>query len=104
MAKTVNYTPEQVSKMLEMYNELGNDGIEEIAAVLQKTVRSVRSKLVREGVYQAVPRTTVKKDGGPSKKQLLNELQEIVGFDVTGFSGATKPAIEQIIDRLRKVS
>jgi len=101
MAKTVNYTNEQVSKMLEMYAEVGNEGLEQIAEAVEKSVRSVRSKLVREGVYIATPRAAAtRKDMGPSKKELLNDLQSIVGFDVTGFSGATKPAIQALITRL----
>jgi|TARA_X000000950_G_C13702532_1_gene572757 hypothetical protein len=101
MAKTVNYTDEQVSKMLEMYSELGNAGIDQIAEAVEKNVRSVRSKLVREGVYVASPRAkAASKDMGPSKKELLNDLENIVGFDVTGFSGATKPAIQELITHL----
>ena len=49
--KTANYTAEMVEQMVSMYNELGNDGLDQIAAELDKPVRSVRSKLVREGVY-----------------------------------------------------
>ncbi len=101
MAKTVNYTDDQVSKVVEMYAELGNDGLEAIAEAVEKSVRSVRSKLVREGVYVAAPRAkAARKDMGPSKKELLNDLETIVGFDVTGFSGATKPAIQELITHL----
>ena len=46
-----NYTAEMVAEMIEMYNEVGNDGLEDIATAMGKTVRSVRSKLVREGKY-----------------------------------------------------
>ena len=59
--KTVNYTAEMVDSMIEMYNELGNDGLDEIADSLGKSVRSVRSKLVREGVYVASPKKTAAK-------------------------------------------
>ena len=100
-SKTANYTDMQVGRMIEMYNELGNEGLEEIAAALSKSVRSVRSKLVREGVYVAAQKAPkVAKDAGPSKKELLNDLEAIVGFDVTGFTGATKPALQALIDRL----
>jgi hypothetical protein len=100
-SKTANYTDMQVGRMIEMYNELGNEGLEEIAAALSKSVRSVRSKLVREGVYVAAQKAPkVAKDSGPSKKELLNDLEAIVGFDVTGFTGATKPALQALIDRL----
>lgn len=97
--KTVNYTEAQIAKMAEMYAEMGNEGLDQIAEMLGKTVRSVRSKLVREGLYQAAPKkTAVKKDQGPSKKELLNELEAIVGFDVTPLQGATKEGIQRLID------
>ena len=54
-AKAANYTTEMVDRMIALYSELGNDGVEAIAAELGKPVRSVRSKLVREGVYVAAP-------------------------------------------------
>lgn len=97
--KTVNYTDAQIEQMNSMYAELGNEGLEQIAEALGKTVRSVRSKLVREGVYQASPKkTAVKKDMGPSKKELLNELEAVVGFDVTPLQGATKEGIQRLIE------
>jgi len=96
--KTVNYTDDQVTKMVEMYEALGNDGLDEIAEQIGKSVRSVRSKLVREGVYVASPKkTAAKRDLGPTKKELLNELEVLVPFDVTGLMGATKGAIEEMI-------
>jgi hypothetical protein len=99
---TVNYTDAQVEMIVEMYNGLGNDGLDEIAAAVSKSVRSVRSKLVREGVYVATPKAKVApKDMGPSKKELLNDLEQIVGFDVTGFTGATKPALATLIEKLQ---
>lgn len=99
--KTANYTQSQVERIVAMYADMGNEGLDAIAAEVGKSVRSVRSKLVREGVYVATPKAkATPKDTGPSKKELLNQLEEIVGFDVTGFSGATKPAIASLIDRL----
>ena len=99
---TVNYTDAQVATITEMYSELGNEGLEDIAAAVSKSVRSVRSKLVREGVYVATPKAeAAPKDQGPSKKELLNDLEAIVGFDVTGFTGATKPALTSLIAKLQ---
>ena len=34
---TVNYTDAQVEMIVEMYNELGNDGLEEIASAVNTT-------------------------------------------------------------------
>lgn len=97
-AKAANYTTEMVDRMIALYSELGNDGVEAIAAELGKPVRSVRSKLVREGVYIAAPKAPkAAKVEGPSKKELLNELEALVTFDVNGLTGATKDAIAAVI-------
>ena len=94
--KAANYTAEMVDSMIEMYNELGNDGLDHIAESLDKTVRSVRSKLVREGVYVASPKKTGAKQDGPSKKEILRDI-EAQGFDVSGFEGATKAALTRLM-------
>jgi hypothetical protein len=104
VAKAANYTSEMVERMLARYEELGNEGLETIAAELGKPVRSVRSKLVREGVYVAAekPKAQAKVEG-PSKKDLLNELEALVDFSVDGFMGATKDAIASVIALARSV-
>ena len=51
MAKAVNYTPELTASIVEQY-QAGVD-VAEIASSIDKSVRSVRSKLVREGIYVA---------------------------------------------------
>lgn len=94
-AKTVNYTEEMVSQLHTMYTELGNDGLDEIAQKLEKPVRSVRAKLVRDGLYVASPKSAAAKKDGPSKKDLLNSIEEI-GFDPTGLEGATKEALVRV--------
>tara|TARA_Y100000992_G_scaffold263334_1_gene199575 strand:+ start:186 stop:587 length:402 start_codon:yes stop_codon:yes gene_type:complete len=91
--KTPNYTQAQVAQITEAYNS-GQD-IDEIADAVGKSVRSVRSKLVREGVYVAKEKTTSKKVLGPTKKELLRELDG--HMDTKGLEGATKEAIERLI-------
>lgn len=105
MAKTANYTDEQIDTISAMYQELGNDGLDEIASEVGKTVRSVRAKLVREGIYVAPDKTTTRKDG-PTKKELLRELEIAVGedIDVTNFMGATKQGIQFLVNTLRSQS
>ena len=94
--KNTNYTTEMLDQIKAMYADLGNEGIEEIADTFNKTVRSIRSKLVREGAYVAsVKGPTIKADG-PSKKELLRDL-EAKGFDTTGFEGATKIALSRLL-------
>jgi hypothetical protein len=96
-AKT-NYTESMVEQMLAMYAELGNEGIEQIADALKRPVRSVRSKLVREGVYVAAEKATkAKREDGPTKKELLIQLESLVSFPVDGLMGATKESIAHVI-------
>ena len=94
--KTTNYTPEILEKIVAMYTELGNDGLEDIAAAFDKTPRSIRSKLVREGVYVAMPKGGASKADGPSKKELLRDI-EALGFETEGFEGATKIALSRLL-------
>lgn len=94
MAQTQNYTAEMTAAIVEQYQQ-GAD-VDQIADSIGKSVRSVRSKLVREGVYVAKPKPAAKRDQGPTKKELLKDL-ETTGFDVSGFEGATKEAIVRLI-------
>jgi hypothetical protein len=100
--KTENYSAEMVQRMLARYEELGNEGLDTIAEELGKPVRSVRSKLVREGVYVAAQKPAkAKREEGPSKKELLLELEGIAPFEVEGLMGATKAAIADVIAFVR---
>ena len=53
MATQTTYTPEQTLQVLQLY--AAGVSPEQIAAQLDKSTRSIISKLVREGVYQAPP-------------------------------------------------
>lgn len=94
--KNVNYTPEMLDTLFSMYDELGNEGLEDIAEALDKPIRSIRSKLVREGVYIPSAKSPNNKINGPSKKELLRDI-EAEGFDVSGFEGATKTALSRLL-------
>lgn len=95
--KTPNYTEEMVTKLHARYAELGNDGLETIAKELGKPVRSIRAKLVRDGIYVAPVKTaTSRKAEEPSKKELLKALDE-TGFESAGLEGATKEALARVI-------
>ena len=90
----VNYTEEMTTQIVDAYST-GMD-VAEIADSIGKSVRSVRSKLVREGVYVAKPKVAARKVEGPSKKEILNQL-ESTGFEVKGFEGATKEALTRLL-------
>ena len=68
MAKAVNYTPELTATIIEQYQ----DGVDvaDIAASIDKSVRSVSSKLVSEGVYVASAKPAAKNVMGQNKKDL----------------------------------
>ena len=95
MAKIANYTPEMTAQIVEQYQ--AGVSVEDLAASIEKSVRSVRSKLVREGVYVAKPKATARKSDEPTKKELLNELETVYPFDVNGLTGATKDAIKDLL-------
>src|SRR5210317_455335 len=98
--KNVNYTPEMTAQIVDDYQ--AGVTVEDIASAIDKSVRSVRSKLVREGVYVAHPKAKARKKDEPTKKELLNHLETIAPFGVTGFMGATKEAINDLISHFEK--
>lgn len=101
--RKVNYTDAQVAELIAGYN--AGKSLEDLADALGKSVRSVRAKLVREGVYTAPEKTTkTAKAEGPTKKELLNDLEQLVPFAVDGFMGATKEAIASLIEHLQAES
>ena len=97
MAQKVNYTPEMTTQIVDAYSS--GMAITEIADRVGKSARSVRSKLVREGVYVAQPKKVTRKVEGPTKKEILRDL-EGTGFDVKGFEGATKEALPRLLGRV----
>ena len=94
--KASNYSEELTAAIVERYT--AGESVETIAESIGKAVRSVRSKLVREGVYVAAEKpATAKRADGPTKKEMLNTLESLVPFPVDGLMGATKDAIGYLI-------
>jgi len=100
MATQPNYTEEQITQLHDLYAEMGSEGLDQIAEQLGKTVRSVRAKLVRDGLYVAPTKGASGKANGPSKKEILREFED-VGFDASGLEGATKEALVRILAAIR---
>ena len=100
--KNVNYTPEMTAKAIDLYQE--GVSIDESADAINKTVRSVRSKLVREGVYVAQPKATARKSDEPTKKEMLRDLEDALpnDFPITGMMGATKEAIVALMGVIKQ--
>ena len=96
MPAQVNYTTEMTALVVDQYTN--GTSVEDISEMVTRSVRSVRSKLVREGVYIAATKATVSpRPHGPTKKELLNQLEAVAPFPVDGFVGATKDAIKSLI-------
>ena len=77
--KKTNYTVAQTSAMIADYQ--AGQSVEVIAQAMGKAVRSVRSKLVREGVYVAAEKTAkAKRDEGPTKKKCLSSWKLLLPF------------------------
>ena len=77
----------------------------EIGEMVGKTARSIISKLVREGVYQAPEKPkAAKREEGPTKGEMLTELAGLVNFSVDGLAGANKEAIANVIGLANSVA
>lgn len=82
----VNYTPDQVEQMVEMYTN--GDPVVDIADVVGKTPRSVIAKLSREGVYVAKPRKVA--TGAVRKADIVRNIATHVGSDLESLTKASK--------------
>ena len=98
--KQPNYTASMTAQIIDDYQ--ANKSVEEIAISIGKSVRSVRSKLVREGVYIAQEKKTSRKSDEPTKKELLKTLDGLVDFPTVGLLGATKVSIMDLITAFEK--
>jgi ATP-dependent Lon protease len=101
-AKTVNYTPEQTTKMVADYQ--AGATVETLAQELGKTVRSVVAKLSREKVYQA--KTYVSKTGEtPVKKDVhadfIGMALGLTEADTESLTKANKTALAKIVDFIK---
>lgn len=79
----MSYTPEETEQVVREYIENPTrENVEEIAARVSKTPRSVIAKLAAAGVYQTPQRTT--KTGEPiiKKERLVEEINEFLDIKV----------------------
>jgi len=104
--KNPNYTAEMTAQIISDYQN--GTSVADIAEAIGKSVRSVRSKLVREKdengerIYIPAEKPVSVKATGPSKKVLLNDLEKLdPNFPVNGMKGATKEAIEYLVAGLK---
>jgi len=101
-AKIVNYTADQVEKLVADYQS--GQSVESIADSLGKSVRSVVAKLSREGVYQA--KSYVSKTGAkPVKKDLVADqianILQLTEAEADSLTKANKTALQKILAGLQ---
>ncbi len=100
-AKTVNYTPEQTTKIVADYNS--GMTVEAIAESLGKTVRSVVAKLSREGVYQKKVYKTKTGEKVVKKNEHADAIGAILRLseaDIESLTKANKSALKTIFEAL----
>ena len=101
-AKTLNYTPEQTTKMVGDY--VAGVTVESIALELGKSVRSIVAKLSREKVYKA--KTYVSKTGEAvvKKDEVADFIAMALGLgeaDAESLTKANKNALKVIADFIK---
>ena len=105
MAKTVNYTPEMVALMTDMYNSVASASeserdamVQEIANTFGKKTRSVRQKLSSLGVY--VAKTPATKNAGKveAKSSLAVQLSTVTGLPLVSAENLNKVDLVALID------
>lgn len=101
-AKTVNYTPEQTTKMVADYQ--AGVAVAAIAETLGKSVRSVVAKLSREGVYTKKEYKTKTGEAVVKKDAWADYIGEALGLseaDTESLTKANKVALAKIADFIK---
>ena len=77
-----NYSEDQVSMMIEKYSaNPSRDTVDELADILDKSVKSIIGKLSREGVYQKAIYRTKTGELPITKAQLIVEFATLLEAD-----------------------
>ena len=87
----INYTPEQVDWMSNLYNQTpSRQTVEDIANILEKSTKSVIGKLAREGIYQKAEYVSKTGEKPITKVQLVAKLAAALDLEVEKLEGLDK--------------
>ena len=87
----INYTPEQVIWMSNLYNLTpSRQTVEEIASTLEKSSKSVIGKLAREGIYQKAEYKAKTGEKPITKLQLVTSLAQRLELETDELAGLEK--------------
>jgi len=103
---SVNYTQDQVERMVNLYRiNPSRETVENLAEEMNKSIKSIIGKLSREGVYEKTVYKTKTGEDPITKKELVEELSELVGIEYSMISGLEKsPKIDlkRLVDILKE--
>jgi len=103
---SVNYTQDQVERMVNLYRiNPSRETVENLAEEMNKSIKSIIGKLSREGVYEKTVYKTKTGEDPVTKKELVEELSELVGIEYSMISGLEKsPKIDlkRLVDILKE--
>lgn len=103
--KAVNYTAEQTAALLAAYTAAPTvETVEQIAADLGKSVRSIVAKLSREGVYKKKEYKTKTGEAVIKKDEAADEIGALLGMaenDIESLTKANKNALKMIAAALK---
>jgi len=94
---TTNYTTEQVSYMIDKYEETPTrETVEMLANELGKSTKSIIGKLSREGVYQKAIYVSKTGELPVTKKELVVKLSETLDGDLEQLEGLEKSPKQEL--------
>lgn len=99
-AKTVNYTPEMTTTVVEGYK--AGETVEALAEKVGRTVRSVIAKLSKEGVYASAEKAAGKR--AMLKSEMVAAIAAEIGASeeaLESLEKATGPALMAVLKALR---
>jgi len=94
---TTNYTTEQVSYMIDKYEEAPTrETVEMLANELGKSTKSIIGKLSREGIYQKAIYVSKTGEIPVTKKELVVKLSEALDGDLEQLEGLEKSPKQEL--------
>jgi len=92
--------------MIEEYkNNPTRETVENLAEELNKSIKSIIGKLSREGVYQKTVYKTKTGEDPVTKKELVEELSDLVGIKydmIAGLEKSPKIDLKRLVEILRE--
>ena len=98
----MNYTPEMVERMKEVYLENPTrEAVKLLAVEMDRSEKSIIGKLSREGVYQRQSYKSKTGEDPITKEALVVEIAEKLGVDnLAGLEKSPKTVLKKLLENL----